>query len=119
MKPTTRPVPVVVPVMSGTDTVVRDRNGNTTTTFDNLGNATVGTDTDSTTAAPSSFLGMTDNQRLALYVVLGFIVLVVLFMVMRRMFASKDGTKVVTAAAAVPVSSVAVPLAQAGAATAA
>ena len=107
MTPTTRPstAPVVVPSGSGVNSVVRDSDDGSI-----LGNATTGTD--NTTVAPS-FLGMTDNQRLALYVVLGLIVLVVLFMVMRRVFASNDNaSKVVTAAAAVPVSSVAPPSVQ-------
>ena len=107
MTPTTRPstAPVVVPSGSGVNSVVPDSDDGSI-----LGNAITGTD--NTTVAPS-FLGMTDNQRLALYVVLGLIVLVVLFMVMRRVFASNDNaSKVVTAAAAVPVSSVAPPSVQ-------
>lgn len=105
--------PVVVPV-TATD-VADDTTVGNPSAYGTVGNAT--TDTSGTTVAPS-FLGMTDNQRLALYVVLGLIALIVLFMVVRRIFASKNVGTVPIAAAAVPVSSVAVPLAESAATTA-
>ena len=105
--PTTSSSPVIQPVRA--TTASRDQTETTNIYSDTAV-------TSNTTVAPS-FYGMTYNQKIILYAVLGMILLVVFFLLFKRMFMKSSGPVAVTAAAVAPASSVATPMVQVDATT--